>query len=65
MPRNYNLALDVIPQGQNFDKVVGFVDFARAFAPEFAKGLDGEVTLEQAAVNMTRASDAALAQAAR
>jgi multiple sugar transport system substrate-binding protein len=65
MPRNYALALDVIPQGQNFDKVVGFVDFARAFAPEFAKALDGEVTLEQAASNMTRASDAALAQAAR
>ena len=65
MPKNYKLALDVIPQGQNFDKVVGFLDFHRAFAPEFEKALNGEVTLEQAASNMTRASDAALAQAAR
>ena len=65
MPRNYKLALDVIPQGQNLDKVVGFLDFHRAFGPEFAKALNGEVTLEQAAINMTRASDAALARAAR
>ncbi|MGH2368368.1 MAG: hypothetical protein ACRDI2_09215, partial [Chloroflexota bacterium] len=65
MPSNFALALDAIPSGKNFDKVVGFLDFHRAFGPEFAKALNGEVSVEQAAVNMTVASDAALQQAAR
>jgi multiple sugar transport system substrate-binding protein len=62
---NMKLALDAIPNGQNFDKVIGFLDFHYAFGPEFNKAVNGEVTVEQAAINMTRASDAALAQAAR
>ncbi|HEX2034337.1 MAG TPA: extracellular solute-binding protein [Chloroflexota bacterium] len=62
---NMKLALDAIPNGQNFDKVVGFLDFHSAFGPEFTKALDAEVSVEQAAVNMTRVSDAALLQAAR
>jgi hypothetical protein len=33
--------------------------------PEFAKAVNGEVTIEQAAVNMKRASDEALQKAAR
>ena len=59
------LALDAIPSGQNFDKVVGFLDFHNAFGPEFTRAMNSQVSVEQAAVNMTRASDAALAQAAR
>jgi multiple sugar transport system substrate-binding protein len=65
MPRNFKIALDVIPTGQNFEKVIGFLDFHRAWRPEFWKALDGEVSVEQAVINMTRASDAALQQAAR
>jgi hypothetical protein len=62
---NMKLALDAIPTGQNFDKVVGFLDFHYAFGPELTKAMDGQVSVEQAAVNMTRVSNAALAQAAR
>jgi ABC-type glycerol-3-phosphate transport system substrate-binding protein len=65
MPKQFKIALDVIPNGQNFEKVVGFLDFHSAWRPEFWKAVDGEVTVEQAVVNMTRASDAALQQAAR
>jgi multiple sugar transport system substrate-binding protein len=65
MPKNFKLALDVIPTGQNFEKVVGFLDFHRAWRPEFYQAVDGAVAVEQAVVNMTRASDAALQQAAR
>jgi multiple sugar transport system substrate-binding protein len=62
---NMKLALDAIPSGQNFDKVVGFLDFHNAFGPEFTRAMNSQVSVEQAAVNMTRVSDAALAQAAR
>ena len=43
------LALDAIPNGQNFDKVVGFLDFHNAFGPEFTEAVNGEVSVEQAA----------------
>jgi multiple sugar transport system substrate-binding protein len=62
---NMKQALDAIPSGQNFDKVVGFLDFHYAFGPELTKAMDAQVSVEQAAVNMTRVSNAALAQAAR
>jgi ABC-type glycerol-3-phosphate transport system substrate-binding protein len=60
-----SLALGAVATGQNFDKVVGFLDFHRALGAEVIKAYNGEASVEQAAVNMTRASDAALQQAAR
>ena len=65
MPKQFKIALDVIPTGQNFEKVVGFLDFHRAWLAEFWKAVNGEVTVEQGISNMTRAGDAALQQAAR
>lgn len=65
MPASFKIALDVIPTGRNFDKVPGFLDFHNAFGPEFSKAANGQITVEQAAVNMVRLSDAALTQAAR
>ena len=65
MPPSYKYALDSIPNGRAYDQVIGFKDFEKAFGPEFAKALNGEVTVEQAAANMTRAGNAALQQAAR
>ena len=65
MPKNFKIALDVIPTGQNFEKIIGFLDFHRAWRPEFLKAVDGEVSVDQAVANMVRASDAALQQAAR
>ena len=65
MPKNFKCVLDAIPTGQNFEKIIGFLDFHRAWIPEFQKALNGQETVEQAVVNMTRASNAALAQAAR
>jgi ABC-type glycerol-3-phosphate transport system substrate-binding protein len=59
------LALDAIPTGQNFDKVPGFLDFHNAFGPEFTRAVNGEDSVEQVAINMTRLSDAALNNAAR
>ena len=41
MPRNFNSALDAIPTGRNFEKVVGFLDFHRAWIPEFKKAMNG------------------------
>lgn len=65
MPKNFNSVLDAIPTGQNFEKIIGFLDFHRAWVPEFQKALNGVATVEQAVSDMTRASNAALAQAAR
>jgi ABC-type glycerol-3-phosphate transport system substrate-binding protein len=65
MPKNFKLVLDAIPSGRNFEKVVGFLDFHRAWIPEFQKAMNGLATVEQAVVDMTRVSNAALAQAAR
>ncbi|MGH2353896.1 MAG: hypothetical protein ACRDJN_20005 [Chloroflexota bacterium] len=66
LPAGYRTnALDTIANSKNYDKVVGFSDFHRATGEEFTKALNGEVTVEQAAVNTTRAADAALQQAAR
>ena len=44
----WKLALDAIPSGQNFDKVVGFLDFHYAFGPELTKAMDAQVSVEQA-----------------
>ena len=65
MPKNFKTVLDAISTGQNFEKIIGFLDFHRAWVPEFQKALNGQVTVEQAVANMTQASNAALAQAAR
>jgi ABC-type glycerol-3-phosphate transport system substrate-binding protein len=65
MPKNFQLALDAIPTGRNFEKIIGFLDFHRAWIPEWTKAMNGTETVEQAVVNMTRVSNAALAQAAR
>ena len=65
MPKNFKSVLDAIPTGRNFEKVIGFLDFHRAWIPEFQKALNGLATVEQAVADMTRASNAALAQAAR
>ena len=46
-------------------KIIGFLDFHRAWIPEFQKAMNGAATVEQAISDMTRASNAALAQAAR
>ena len=59
------VALDAIGNGQNFDKVVGFLDFHNAFGPKFTEAVNGDVSVEQAALNMRVVSDAALQQAAR
>ncbi|HEX2035760.1 MAG TPA: hypothetical protein VHS99_16405 [Chloroflexota bacterium] len=66
LPPGYKtFALDSIASSKNYDKVIGFSDFHSAVGREFTNALNGEVTVEQAAVNMTRAGDAALQQAAR
>jgi ABC-type glycerol-3-phosphate transport system substrate-binding protein len=65
MPKQFKIALDVIPTGRNFENVVGFLDFHRAWLAEFWKAVNGEVTVEQGISNMIRAGDAALQQAAR
>jgi ABC-type glycerol-3-phosphate transport system substrate-binding protein len=59
------VAIDAITNGQNFDKVVGFLDFHNAFGPKYTEAFNGDVSVEQAAINMRTASDAALNQAAR
>ena len=59
------VALNAIANGQNFDKVVGFLDFHNAFGPKYTEAANGDVSVEQAALNMRVASDAALTQAAR
>jgi ABC-type glycerol-3-phosphate transport system substrate-binding protein len=65
MPKNFSSVLDAIPTGRNFEKIIGFLDFHRAWIPEWTKAMNGTQTVEQAVVNMTRVSNAALAQAAR
>lgn len=66
LPPSMKYALDSITTGsKNYDKVVGFLDFHRAFGPEFAKALNNEVSVKEAAANMTRASDEALKKAVR
>lgn len=59
------VAIDAIAVGQNFDKVIGFLDFHNAFGPKYTDAFNGDVSVEQAAINMRIASDAALNQAAR
>src|SRR6266542_3379579 len=59
------VALDAIANGQNFDKVVGFLDFHNAFGPKYTEAVNGDVSIEQAALNMRVVSDATLNQAAR
>jgi ABC-type glycerol-3-phosphate transport system substrate-binding protein len=46
-------------------KTIGLLAFHNVFNQEYNRALNGEVSLEQAAVNMTRAGTAELAQAAR
>ena len=65
MPKNYKVALDSIPIGQNYDKVIGFQDWHSATWGEWNKVLNSEISVDQAAVNMARLGDAALSQAAR
>ena len=57
--------LDAIPTGRNFEKIIGFLDFHRAWIPEWTKAMNGTVKVDQAVADMTRLSNAALAQAAR
>jgi ABC-type glycerol-3-phosphate transport system substrate-binding protein len=59
--------LDMIATARTIQdgKTVGLLAVHGEFNKEYNRALDGEVTLEQAAVNMTRASTAALTQAAR
>ena len=65
IPRNYKIALEGIETGHQFDIIPGYLNMHAAIGPEFAKAVNGEVTIEQAAVNMKRASDEALQKAAR
>jgi hypothetical protein len=69
MPSNYKrYTLDWLNDKSKYHAVaatIGRLEFSQAMAPEFEKALNGEVSVEQAAVNMTRAGSAALQQAAR
>lgn len=65
IPASFKIALDTLPSAQTYEKVPGFLDFQRAWRPEWDNVLNGEATLEQATVNMTRLGQAALDQAAR
>jgi hypothetical protein len=55
---------DSIPVGQNYGKVAGSQDWRSAIWAEWDKVLNSEISVDQAAVNMVRLGDAALAQAA-
>ena len=59
--------LDMIATARTIQdgKAIGLLAVHNEFNKEYNLALDGQVTLEQAAVNMTRASTAALEQAAR
>lgn len=64
-PNNAKVVIDQIPNGRNYDKIVGFLDMHRAITTEFYKAVDGMVSANEAADAMKRAADAALVNAAR
>ena len=68
LPPNFKkYVLDVLGTSRPLPdgKTVGQLQFSNAFHAEFVKALNEEVSVEQAAINMTRAGEAALATAAR
>jgi ABC-type glycerol-3-phosphate transport system substrate-binding protein len=69
MPGNYRrYILDWLNDKAKYHAVpatIGRLEFSQAMTPEWEKALNGEVSVEQAAVNMTRAGTAALQQAVR
>jgi ABC-type glycerol-3-phosphate transport system substrate-binding protein len=69
MPSNYKkYSLDWLNDKNKWHAVpatIGRVEFSQAMTPEYEKALNGEVSVEQAVVNMTRAGSAALQQAVR
>lgn len=65
VPASFKVVLETLPSAVTYEKVPGFLDFQRAWRPEWDMVLNGEATLEQALVNMTRKGQAAVDQAAR
>jgi multiple sugar transport system substrate-binding protein len=69
MPANYKrYTLDWLADKNKYHAVaatIGRLEFSQAVTPEFERALNGEVSVEQASVNMTRAGSAALQQAVR
>jgi multiple sugar transport system substrate-binding protein len=65
MPRNFQRVLDGLKTARSYEQVIGYRDFLAAFPPELEKAFNGEVSVEQAALNMTRVSNAAFEQAVR
>lgn len=64
-PVNAKVVVDQIPTGRNYDKIVGFLDMHAVLGPEFYKAIDATISANEAADNMKRLADAALANAAR
>ncbi|HET7770599.1 MAG TPA: hypothetical protein VFN74_17630, partial [Chloroflexota bacterium] len=65
VPASYKIVLETLPAAVTYEKVPGFLDFQRAWRPDWDMLLNGEATLEQATLNMTRKGQAAIDQAAR
>jgi hypothetical protein len=65
VPASYRIVLETLPHAVTYEKVPGFLDFQRAWRPEWDAVLNREATLEQATLNMSRKGQAALDQAAR
>ena len=65
VPASYKVVLETLPNAVTYEKVPGFLDFQRAWRPEWDALLNGEATMEQATINMTRKGQAAIDQAAR
>src|SRR5687768_11698596 len=64
-PANLKVVVDQIPTGRNYDKIVGFLDMHSTIGPELNKALDGQQSANEAAANVQRLANAALANAAR
>jgi ABC-type glycerol-3-phosphate transport system substrate-binding protein len=64
-PANLKLIGDQIATGQDYPTMIGFYDMHSAIVPEFQKAARGEQSANDAAANMERLGNAALANAAR
>ncbi|MBI3971607.1 MAG: hypothetical protein HY332_10000 [Chloroflexi bacterium] len=64
-PNNLKVIVDQVPTGRNYDKIIGFLDMHRVIGPELNKALDSQQSAGDAAANVQRLADAALANAAR
>jgi ABC-type glycerol-3-phosphate transport system substrate-binding protein len=64
-PQNLRWVIDQVHNGLAFDKVLGFRDMHGVIAPELAKAINGQQSVQDLAANVQRLADAALANAAR